>query len=63
MNGRYKAKYVNGTAEEKAEYEALAARLKKIFDASGATYISFMKEIKISDIDYTTDPYTWLEHR
>jgi len=63
MTGRYKAKYVNGTAEEKAEYEALAARLKEIFDGSGATYISFMRETKISDIDYTADPYTWLEHR
>lgn len=55
----YDSKYVNGTAEDKAEYESLCKKLQDIFELSGATYIDFWQKTPIKDIDFTADPKEW----
>ena len=58
---------VNGTAEEAMRYDTVMAELKDILIGSGATYISFWKTNfdtpTIQEIDWESDPYTWIGMR
>ena len=61
----YNDMYVNGTDEEKAKYDVLRNEVRDLLLESGATYICFIREedTMISNIDFTTDPNTWLKYR
>lgn len=58
---------VNGTDEQKDYYDSLMAELRDILESSGATYISFWRTLfntpAISQIDWDSDPYTWIGMR
>jgi len=59
---------VNGTEEQKAYYDSLMSELKEILVGSGATYISFWITDwwgipTIPEIDWESDPYTWIGSR
>ena len=63
--GRYNSMYVNGTDEEKAAFDTLRYELRDLLVESGATYICFIREdgTKISNIDFTVDPNTWIKYK
>ena len=60
---------INGTDEEREYYDSLISELRDILVGSGATYISFWRTVlmvgalTIPEIDWETDPYTWINIR
>ena len=58
---------INGTEEQQALYDSIMAELKDILIGSKATYISFWKTNgntpTIPEIDFESDPNTWLGMR